>query len=450
MVTVYKPRGRQKSKLLKVVMALSACFLTGASGGWPEGATADVALVSWLDKPQPSKTTDKQASATISSGLFRAASLNLRTLVDRRHDAPQSGAPESFLFSSGSGTAFSMASLNLRSVLPQPKAWSGITLLKDADVTRYQQIFKAQEQADWARADELIASLKDRDLLGHVQFQRLMNTKSPRTSYEQLRDWMQKYADHTESDRVYRLALTRRTGNNDTLHRPRNDRGVVGNLEAYGLVANAAPRDSDEEWSESSQWRDDLENIAASGRVNVALRQLDQADKLRQVSKGEFDTAQANVAAAAYYNGDLTTAQRLAEASARNTDNVSSGGKVDARWTAGLSAWRMREYGRAANHFTAIVRSNRATAVIHSASAYWAARTWRRLGDGGKVRQMLIEATRYPGTFYGLLAARTLGRTPDLNWQTPPLDPAAIERLSVENAGRRALKLLQTGRVDLA
>ena len=446
MVTVDQPRGRRKSKLFKVAMALSACLLTGASGGWPEGATADVALVSWLEKPQPSKTTDKQASATISSGLFRAASLNLRTLVDRGHDAPQSGAPESFLFDSGSGAAFSMAPLNLRSVMPEPKAWSGINQLKKADVKRYQQIFKAQEQNDWDQADHLITTLEDRDLLGHVQFQRLMNPKSPRASFEQLRDWMQSYADHPEADRVYRLALSRRPANADTLPRPRNDRGIVGNLESYGLNASTAQRDSDEEWSENNGWQGDLESYAANGQVNVALRQLDQADKARSVSKGEFDTAQANVAAAAYYGGDLTTAQRLSEASARNA----GASMVEARWTAGLTAWRMREYARAATHFTSIVRANRASAMMHSASAYWAARAWRRMGEGGKVRQMLIEATRYPGTFYGLLAARTLGRAPDLNWQTPPLDASAIKRLSAENAGRRALKLLQTGRPDLA
>lgn len=446
MVTVDQPRGRRKKTALHTVMALSACLLTGASGMWPEGATADVSLLSWALRPQPSKMTGKEASAPISGGLFRTASLNLRTLVDRGTDAPQTGAPESLLFDSGSGSAFSMASLNLRSVLPEPKALSGIALLSKSDTRRYQQIFRALDAGNYTAADQLSRDLKDRELLGHVRFQYLMDPKSQRASYNELRAWLVEYADHPEADRVYRLALSRRPANAEPLPRPRTSRGIVGNLEYYGLMNARNRAYTNEEWSEQDGWQDDLEHFAANGQSGLALRELDQANKNRSVSRNELDQAKSGIAAAAYYGGDLATAQRLSEASAR-TEGASM---VEARWTAGLTAWRMREYARAASHFSAIVNSRRASALRHSASAYWAARAWRRMGESGKVRQMLIEATRYPGTFYGLLAARTLGRKPALNWATPVFDDRAIRRLSQENGGRRALKLLQIGQRDLA
>lgn len=429
-------------------MALSACLLTAASGGWPEGATADVSLSSWLPRLHSGTAPGAQASATISGGLFRAASLNLRTLVDRGDNAGQSGAPESMIFSAGSGSVFSMAALNLKSVLPEPKAWSDINLMSKSDVRIYKKIFAlldGENPPDNNQIDALATRLQDRDLMGHVDYQRLMNPKGPRAEYTQLQQWMVEYADHPEADRVYRLALSRRPANAAALPRPKSSRGIVGNLEYYGLVNGGAPRDSDEEWAQNDGWQDDLENYAANGNADIALRALDQANRKRSVSKSELGNAQSGVAAAAYYGGDLATAQRLSEASVRSTSNSNVG-----HWTAGLTAWRMHEYARAAGHFTAIVRSHRASALRHSASAYWAARSWRRMGESGKVRQMLIEATRYPGTFYGLLAARTLGRRPDLNWELPAMDGYATKRLAMEPAGRRALKLLQIGAVSLA
>ena len=80
---------------------------------------------------------------------------------------------------------------------------------------------RLQERAEWARADRLIARLDDRVLLGHVLYQRYMHPTGYRSSFEELSAWLDKYADHPDADRVYRLALRRRPPGAPAPARPR-------------------------------------------------------------------------------------------------------------------------------------------------------------------------------------------------------------------------------------
>ena len=91
--------------------------------------------------------------------------------------------------------------------------------LSDRDIDRYRRIFELQEHADWERADELIARLEDRVLLGHVLYQRYMHPTGYRSQFAELSAWLDEYADHPDADRVYRLALRRRP---DGTHQPQN------------------------------------------------------------------------------------------------------------------------------------------------------------------------------------------------------------------------------------
>ena len=67
-----------------------------------------------------------------------------------------------------------------------------------------------QEAGDFAAADELIARLGERSLLGHVLWQRYMHPTAYRSSFAELAGWLEHYADHPGADRIYSLALRRR------------------------------------------------------------------------------------------------------------------------------------------------------------------------------------------------------------------------------------------------
>ncbi|MGH6927821.1 MAG: lytic transglycosylase domain-containing protein, partial [Dongiaceae bacterium] len=88
---------------------------------------------------------------------------------------------------------------------------TGITLpqpLSKADADRYEAIFRLQKAGEWRAADALIGRLTDTRLLGHVLAHRYVHPKY-RTGYPEVRDWLAKYDDHPQAQRIFRLAMAR-------------------------------------------------------------------------------------------------------------------------------------------------------------------------------------------------------------------------------------------------
>ena len=81
-------------------------------------------------------------------------------------------------------------------------------VLSKDDIALYQNIFRAQKQADWTRADTDIAKLQNPLLLGHVLAARYLDRRY-NESAEQLTQWLNKYSDHPEAADVYAIALSK-------------------------------------------------------------------------------------------------------------------------------------------------------------------------------------------------------------------------------------------------
>ncbi len=83
--------------------------------------------------------------------------------------------------------------------------------LAEADADRYAVIFRLQADGDWRTADALIGRLTDLRLLGHVLAQRYLHPQY-RTAYGEARDWLARYDDHPQAQRMFRLAMVRKPG----------------------------------------------------------------------------------------------------------------------------------------------------------------------------------------------------------------------------------------------
>src|SRR5690606_31196843 len=90
----------------------------------------------------------------------------------------------------------------LRAEVPQ--------LLAPLDAAHYRAVFRLQEQGRWVEADARIAEIYDPLLLGHVLHQRYLHPTAYKSSYEELRNWLETYGDHPGAQRVYQLAQQRR------------------------------------------------------------------------------------------------------------------------------------------------------------------------------------------------------------------------------------------------
>ena len=342
--------------------------------------------------------------------------------------------------SAHTGDALQVAAITPPFVAP-PDVPSSAALLSDADVTRYRQIFAAQDVGDWAGADALITALADRRLMGHVLADRLLHPDAYIASYGELRDWLASFADHPQAGRIHDLALSRRPSG---AARPQSPEAApdhpatlvwrLGVPRCPSLRISAAARDVE--------------------RRIFRLRRGDRADETATLLAGsagltanEVDRLRGHVAAGLYYSGDWAAALDVAEAAVTR-----SGGRAEqSLWIAGLSHWRLGDFSTAADRFQTLATAECASAWERTAGAFWAARASVRAGDYRAVTYLLRQAADQPRTFYGLLARRVLGMDlSDFRFDPPTAGPQHIAAVAATPHGRRGVALLQVGEGVLA
>ncbi len=116
--------------------------------------------------------------------------------------------------------------------------------LSQADIERYQEIFAVQVDGAWTEADELIAQLENEILLGHVLVQRYLHPTHYRSKYKELAKWLDRYADHPDARRIYRLALKRKPSSAASPRRPVSVKSSLGAETPLDAVYLYRPRRS--------------------------------------------------------------------------------------------------------------------------------------------------------------------------------------------------------------
>lgn len=320
-------------------------------------------------------------------------------------------------------------------------------LLSAQDVARYRSIFALQEDGKWSEADAAIKALTSDVLMGHVQFQRYMHPTAYRSRYKELQAWLAAYNDHPDANRIYSLALRRKPAKASGVKAPTGPRSSYGYADTPTESTYRSPR------KRNSATRREVRQIEARIKSNVRRDRLTAAEQILKqkrvltlLDQVERDALATRVAAGWFMYGNDEKAFRLAHTAAeRSREHLSS-----PDWFAGLAAWRMGRIDDAQTHFTALANSDVASDWTRAAGAYWAARAFLAGGKPKLVNPMLQQAADFPRTFYGLIAARQLGREVNLQWTPPPLTRDGMAQLMEMDGVRRAIALVQVGRRNMA
>ena len=124
-------------------------------------------------------------------------------------------------------------------------------------------------------------------------------------------------------------------------------------------------------------------------------------------------TQRAALARAALREGHVSDAYRIA--ADHRLDAADAAALADAEWLAGWTALRfLAEPALAIGHFITMYGSVRYPISLARAS-YWAGRSAAALNDRKLAELWYREAARYPGTYYGQLAAAEISETPAAN-----------------------------------
>lgn len=327
--------------------------------------------------------------------------------------------------------------------LPVPTVFMSLPRpLSSNDSALYRLIFELQENGRWQEADRLIGRLSDRLLMGHVLAQRFLHPTAYRSSYPELRTWLEHYADHPQASAIHRLAVSRQPKGAPAPLEP-----IAGYLTGSGqeLLEESPTRYDGPAGRPAAQsrvvedWLSAVRRLVASGRTDDARRLL-RHDSVRFADTVEQDLARWFIARGYLVNRLDRQAMEIGSAAALRS------GKVEPRmhWVAGLASWRHGDLRRAARHFGALATSDAAPEDL-AAGAFWAARASLRIGEHGRYREFLEIAADATDGFYGILAQHVLGRPVLFDWHQTLMATDHMGALLRIDGARRAMALGQLG-----
>ena len=330
-----------------------------------------------------------------------------------------------------------------------PAKWKDLaahsTLAPD-DVLRYRRIFDLQRAGDITGADREIAKLNDATLLGHVLYERYIERKDYQASYAELHEWLERYADQPGATEIYALALKRKPRKESGPRRPvvASSRESGEGWDGLNVDGEVAARHSSD--AKVSALFTEASSALKADAPEKALALVDSPEIKGPLHRVDRDRLRSAVAAYWFYAGEDRRAFELAAASAARSGEQAP----RARWIAGMAAWRLGMLDQAARHFEALALSRRTSSWTASAAAYWAARAHLRNRSPQKVTIWLEQAARFPYTFYGMVARRTLGLDLEFQWDLPELSHEHQQAIAAYPAGVRALALIAAGQKERA
>ncbi|MGV6800297.1 MAG: lytic transglycosylase domain-containing protein [bacterium] len=332
-------------------------------------------------------------------------------------------------------------------------SWSGASAqtvahyLSPADQDVYREIFDIQQSGQWARADQLIDRLDDKILLGHVYHQRYMHPTAYRSSYAELKRWLDLYADHPNADVIYTLAKKRRPAGAAAPKRFQTRRWRV-----RGNQKQLHPELT--EHFTNSPHQSELRRIEGKVRWHVeedeptqALNYISAPTQRRLMTEAQYDRMRSWIAESYYYNDKLDKAMTIAsEVAQRHGDKAPL-----AYWVAGLISYRRGNITEAASYFSQMAQIPWQEEGLRSGAAYWAARTNLAIGNSQAVFENLQLAAQYPYSFYGQLALGQLGQQSSVSYSAPSLSQEQWQDLAAKSRRlKRAVALVEVGQKILA
>ena len=316
-------------------------------------------------------------------------------------------------------------------------------ILSDQDVRLYQDIFRLQERGNLKEANRLIGKLSDKVLMGHVQLQRYMHPTAYRSSYNELRTWLKKYADHAEAYRIYRLAMRKKPKKASAPDKPwkkkyRPNPHQVKNPLLLKQQDTLPARNRVREINKHSK------SLLAKERPTQTLKYIQREDVDKSLTAIETDRIKTWIARQYFLERVPAKALDVAEQVIRRNREA----LPLADWIAGLSAWQLGKHSTAAKHFSALSKARYASRGTKAAGAYWAARAYLVTQQPQNVSRYLDLAASSPFTFYGVLANRQLGNDQIYDWGNPVLTEGAFDKLKTHGGVVRAAALAQMGRME--
>lgn len=322
--------------------------------------------------------------------------------------------------------------------IPAPRTSASLTemdsVLSNREREAYREIFSDIQNRRWASAAERLERAPRGVLRSVARAELYLAAGSPRVELEPLRALLNDHPDLPDAQRILTLAQSR-----GLEHAP-----VLPTIQTLRRLPGPSRRGTARPVSNDRAAR----TLVSRVRPLIVDDSPREAESLLNARRGDLSPAgltevRQRIAWSYYLTGDDRNAQRLA----RQARTGSGEWAVFGDWVDGLASWRAGDFDAAADAFASVGRRAPDSEKM-AAGLYWAARAEMARGRPENVQNLLRTAARLNETFYGLIAAQSLGTA-----NTPA--PGAIlspgwDSVATYTNARRARALVEIGERDLA
>ena len=313
------------------------------------------------------------------------------------------------------------------------------------DAAIYRRLFALQDERRYGVVDRLAQLVDNRILLGHLLAERYLDHPDYKTSFAELAEWLSLYGDQPDAERIYALARKRRPAG-AAVPRPLNVAATTPAAVEDGQSYVSPLRRPKSVKRKVAAWRRHIPALLRQGDLDEAQAALADPAIAPLLDHAEFDIARWQVGRALLTDGRPDRAYPLTGPAAFRSVAVLPA----MAWTAGLNAWRVKDYAGAQRFFSEFLNHSGDVPADAAMAAFWAARASLAANHPQFVGRFMRLAAATGDSFYGRLAKAVLGDAVPAASIRPDLTGRSIATLLKYAAGRRALALEQIGRTDLA
>jgi len=321
-----------------------------------------------------------------------------------------------------------------------------INILNSSDAKIYRELFKLQSKQIksknsriWKKIEKLKKKIDNKILIGTLNADKYLHPTGWRSSYRELKNWLNEYHDHPDAYKIHRLALRRKPIKSRSPKRPSGDfLNGYGNI-TKDLVKPTFPL-------ALSKYKRDSFKISIKTRRAVRRKNLNYVDSLlsskntkQKLTFQELAQLRAELAHAYFiFKKDEKSIRQ-----ARISISLSGHKNALAFWSGGLASWRLGNLKLSKWFFNNLSDLKNGPESILSAGSFWSAKVAYHMGEYKNVNKYLYRAIKHDRTFYSTLSKASLGYQDNYDFKLENISERFILKLKSFRAGRRILALIQ-------
>ena len=287
-------------------------------------------------------------------------------------------------------------------------------ILNQKDKNLYLKIFNQYRNADFKNGEINIAKLDNNILLGHVEALKLLHPTKHRSSFLELKHWLDEYNDHYESKRIYKLGVRRMPEGGKRPKKsssPILEKKYLTKLKKNKNLSNMKQVFSKKNYSQKISIYNTIRSRVGKGWPTGALEYFNKNNKIFSDYEKSFLLSKI---ANGYYLANL-------DDKAINTLGDKSFIKapyIEGLWIKGLAHYRKKEFKRSSKSFLILSKVSKNT-WLQAAGAYWSFISSSKMQNQKDIMRASIEALEVacsvPYNLYSLLSCFVINKPIDIN-----------------------------------